>query len=200
MDGNAINFHCVLGNVPDEFKLLNVHVVLRHGDRTPLFNLPVRQEATLRCDVTPADDPLVTRYVEAMTSASRTTASGSVAARLGLFPRHRQCGGGGQLTGVGAVQQLRSGDFLRRVYVTKHGLLDGGSSKGNDVAFHTTYTPRTFRSGVAFLHGLLPRANVSALPVHVSDSIHFCRQVALLLMIIRATCNILPFKKSFYNW
>lgn len=159
--------------MPEEFKLLNVHIVIRHGDRTPLYNLPVRQEATLRCDVDTENDPLVSRYVDAMNAFSRTTRQGSTASRLGLFPRHAACEGGGQLTGIGAVQHLRSGDFLRRVYVTKHWLLDGGSN-GSDVEFHTTYTPRTYRSGVAFLHGLLPHANLSALPVHVSESVHFC--------------------------
>ena len=164
----------VLGNVPDGFKLLNVHVVTRHGDRTPLTNLPFRQKATLRCTVDTTGDALATRYVGAMEAFSMKTRPGSMASRLDLFPRQPRCQGSGQLTGIGAVQHLRSGDFLRQVYATKHGLVDDGGD-GSDIEFHTTRTRRTYQSGVAFLYGLLPRADFTTMPVHVSDNIHFCR-------------------------
>lgn len=68
-----IFFLSLTGVVSDDYKLINVHVVIRHGDRSPISRLPGLQKEDMSCllDVSQYSHiPKVANYPHVIAAAS----------------------------------------------------------------------------------------------------------------------------------
>ncbi|KAI0031958.1 phosphoglycerate mutase-like protein [Vararia minispora EC-137] len=150
---------------PSELELAQVHVYVRHGERTPVStrmsgapgNIPERwnmcREAR-RFRAAVAGDPSarlldVTRIVE--------QSSGQAAEGECLL---------GELTDTGRASTFNFGQALRRLYIEKLGLLPDTLTNQADVYFRSTNMPRTVESLQQVIHGLYPMSKCDPLISH----------------------------------
>ncbi|CAH1774424.1 unnamed protein product [Owenia fusiformis] len=160
------------GVVPTDYKVVSVHVLIRHGDRTPM--IPVNN-LNISCNF---DDIvnrsiLLQRYLEYMKSYA-VWKNNPFSAILSPFPNSAVCSLS-QLTGQGAMQHLNNGDFLRNVYIKRWKLLeDDGLRQKSEVHVRSTVYSRTYQSAVAFLFGFIPNFKLEALPIKPQAGIYFC--------------------------
>lgn len=187
------------GLAPPIYRLVGVVMVMRHGDRSPMYALPNHVGPRLSCALVPtpatsarsklpdklADDSadIVSQYVAAMQSVLQSKSSvptDKLFHRFGLYPTSPVCYGA-QLTASGAVQMLHLGQFLRSRYSA---LFDTtiSSDTEDQVApmfyVRSTEYPRTFQSAVALLYGLSGPAAVSSSAIETTRSIYFCSESA----------------------
>ncbi|CAK8677781.1 unnamed protein product [Clavelina lepadiformis] len=153
------------------WKLKQAHVVIRHGDRTPLkFDLykamgVVPNFCNVFDDKTGNKFPVLIKYRETVSAQYDQALRKGVYVFTDPLPRSVLCSPG-QLTSLGVLQQLNNGFALRRVYFDKHKL--------TAVKVISTRVRRTFQSAVAFLYGFLPDFNLLEVPVRTSPHPAFC--------------------------
>ncbi|BFZ23432.1 hypothetical protein BsWGS_26471 [Bradybaena similaris] len=165
------------GLVPDDYRLLGVHVVIRHGDRSPISRLPNTAASAPSCLIDTSQHahlPKVTNFISEMTTSAHKIPSTSRFHRWALYPSNPKCTDG-QLTGRGALQHILYGMHYSERYFQKHKLFDE-SNWHKEVIAHTTEVPRTFQSGIAFLYGLLPKFELEKLNLKSSSNINFCEE------------------------
>ncbi|KAG8192960.1 hypothetical protein JTE90_028083 [Oedothorax gibbosus] len=78
-----------------------------------------------------------------------------------------------ELTLLGANQQLILGKALKEAYNDEHGLLNQ-NWKSSNINVYSSFYPRTFQSGIAFLFGFLPQFKLADISVRPSPGIIFC--------------------------
>ncbi|CAL8350007.1 unnamed protein product [Lota lota] len=143
------------GHSPADYTLLSVQVMIRHGDRYPLYSIPKTKRPTIDCTLSPnrkPSHPQLSAFISHMGHGDR----GHWESTLGSVPRlpnHSACEMG-ELTQTGVVQHLRNGQLLLQAY-KRHGLLPPGWSP-RQLWVETTGKSRTLQSGLAFLYGFLP--------------------------------------------
>ena len=149
-----------------------VHILIRHGDRSPMNGIPSYPNSKINCQLHPArfPHPRLHDFSNKMSQVTLDGASSSAAKRLGLFPNHKYCEGA-QLTGTGTIQQILNGEFLQQVYMSQWGLF---SPHGYDVLVKSTDYSRTYQSAVALLFGLLPKLDMSKMKIHVVPNTQLC--------------------------
>jgi len=108
----------------DDLRLVSVHVVIRHGDRSPLHSLPNIVNKPFSCHL----DPLLSNtsaglmdFLRKMQLLGHRRSNAGSYAGYSLYPTEDICGSG-NLTWTGVQQHIMNGAFLRQVYVTKHKL------------------------------------------------------------------------------
>lgn len=149
-------------------------IIFRHGDRGPVNH--VRNLESMDCDYNDNNDTATFKeYVSFISSQW----SGPISNTLYQFagqpnphmpaPTKKLCELG-QLTTNGAVQHIKLGSLLRRVYFDK--LFDNSSIASNLFAYTTKYR-RTFQSLSAFLYGFL-KEGFRKIPVRTVNSMYFC--------------------------
>lgn len=81
-----------------------------------------------------------------------------------------------ELTGIGAVQHVKTGMHFYNKYISSSVLLDNKLALSSQIYTRSTGIPRTYQSAVAFLYGLLPVSafNVTSLTIDQSLSMYFC--------------------------
>ncbi|KAA0701733.1 2-phosphoxylose phosphatase 1 [Triplophysa tibetana] len=162
------------GHSPADYRLLSVQMMIRHGDRYPLYSIPKTKRPAIDCtlsDKRKPSHPLLASFVNHMALGGR----GHWDASLGSLPRlpnHSSCEMG-ELTQTGVVQHLKNGDHLRQAYIKRHNLLTNDWSP-TQLWVETTGKSRTLQSGLAVLFGFLPRFDWSRLTVRQQWSTLFC--------------------------
>lgn len=162
------------GHSPADYRLLSVQVMIRHGDRYPLYSIPKTKRPAIDCtlsDKRKPSHPLLASFVNHMALGGH----GHWDASLGSLPRlpnHSSCEMG-ELTQTGIVQHLKNGDHLHQAYIRHHNLLSVDWSP-RQLWVETTGKSRTLQSGLAFLFGFLPRFDWSRLTVRQQWSTLFC--------------------------
>jgi len=107
----------------DDLRLLSVHVVVRHGDRSPLHSIPNIVNQPFDCRLNPSQfDARVnlTVFMREMDRVGNVRSTGNYTG-YSLYPAEEHCGPG-ELTQSGVEQQVLTGAFLREAYVVKHKL------------------------------------------------------------------------------
>ncbi|THU90595.1 phosphoglycerate mutase-like protein [Dendrothele bispora CBS 962.96] len=158
---------------PKELELKQVHIYVRHGERTPVG---------VRLTGQPANLP---QYWSFCKTARRLQASVSGLAQgedtdesADDFLRarkivEREDGHSvdgdcllGELTDVGRMSTYNYGKSLRQLYIEKLGFLPDTLHKSDEVYFRTTNIPRTTESLQQIIHGLYPtsKCHVDAVP------------------------------------
>uniref|UniRef100_A0A8C1WA01 2-phosphoxylose phosphatase 1 n=1 Tax=Cyprinus carpio TaxID=7962 RepID=A0A8C1WA01_CYPCA len=135
------------GHSPADYRLLSVHVMIRHGDRFPLYSIPKTKKPAIDCvlsDKRKPSHPLLASFISHMA-----------------------------LGGRGHWDHLKNGDHLRQAYIKRHSLLTADWSP-RQLWVETTGKSRTLQSGLAFLFGFLPRFDWSRLTVRQQWSTLFC--------------------------
>ncbi|XP_072547626.1 LOW QUALITY PROTEIN: 2-phosphoxylose phosphatase 1 [Salminus brasiliensis] len=166
--------HTWEGHSLADYKLLSVHVMIRHGDRYPLYSIPQTKRPAIDCTLSPnrkPSHPLLAPFISHMAQGGR----GHWDASLGSLPRvpnHNNCEMG-ELTQTGVVQHLKNGEILHQAYIRRHRLLPPDWSP-RQVWFESTGKSRTLQSGLALLYGFLPDFPWSRLTVKQQWSTLFC--------------------------
>ncbi|XP_034405170.1 2-phosphoxylose phosphatase 1 isoform X2 [Cyclopterus lumpus] len=161
------------GHSPVDYKLLSVQVMIRHGDRYPLYYIPKTKRPAIDCTLSTSrkpSHPLLNAFIRHMGQGAR----GHWESPLGSVPRlpnHSACEMG-ELTQTGVVQHLRNGQLLHRAY-KRHKLLPADWSP-RQVWLETTGKSRTLQSGLAFLYGLLPDFDWARVTARHQWSTLFC--------------------------
>ncbi|KAI8795576.1 2-phosphoxylose phosphatase 1 [Biomphalaria glabrata] len=163
------------GLVPKDYVLLNAHVVIRHGDRSPISKLPDGKHQNISCltDVTQfAHVPKLYNYVHVMASVSQDRSKESPFKMWGMYPAHSVCADG-QLTGLGAIQHVLNGIHFSERYHYQHKLFNENNWQDKVVAYSTEVS-RTYQSAIAFLYGLLPKFEFDNINLKRANNINFC--------------------------
>lgn len=161
------------GHSPADYKLLSVQVMIRHGDRYPLYSIPKTKRPAIDCTLSNSrspSHPLLSAFIGHMGHGSR----GHWESPLGSVPRlpnHSSCEMG-ELTQTGVVQHLRNGQLLHHAY-KPHKLLPPNWTP-RQVWLETTGKSRTLQSGLAFLYGLAPDFDWTKLTVRHQWNTLFC--------------------------
>ncbi|XP_062873012.1 2-phosphoxylose phosphatase 1 [Trichomycterus rosablanca] len=166
--------HTREGHSPADYRLLSVQVMIRHGDRYPLYPIPQTKRPPLDCTLSPhrkPSHPLLASFISHMAQGGR----GHWDASLGSLPRvpnHSSCELG-ELTQTGVVQHLKNGELLRQAYLKHHKLLPPDWSSQH-LWVETTAKSRTLQSGLALLYGFLPNFDWSRLTVRQQRNSLYC--------------------------
>ncbi|XP_071840255.1 2-phosphoxylose phosphatase 1-like [Apostichopus japonicus] len=174
------------GIAPDGYRLRSVHVLARHGDRTPLENGKTGKLAPFQfeCSLTEANKKIgsihMEKFLRVMQSSSKDVNSldqemKSLILRIPLRNSRVACYAS-QLTPHGWVQHMRLGDFLKKRY-WKQLQLSSEHGATQKLAIKSTQSPRTIQSAIAFLFGFLPKFSVlDVSKIKRSDSPTFCSE------------------------
>ena len=167
------------GNVSPSYKLVQVHVVIRHGDRSPMYGvggIDLKEKLHLDCtlDSVPntQNNSDFQNYKSTMEAIWQDAQADSTALMYGIYPKEKTCMGA-QLTGIGAAQHLSNGINFKRTYIDKHQLLQPNFN-ASEIHIRTTSCARTYQSAIAFLYGFLPKFDFSKLKIFTGDLPNFC--------------------------
>lgn len=161
------------GHSPADYKMLSVQVMIRHGDRYPLYSIPKTKRPAIDCTLSPSrspSHPLLKAFISHMGLGGRGTWEAPLSS-VPRVPNHSACEMG-ELTQTGVVQHLRNGQLLRLAY-RRHDLLPADWTP-RQVWLETTSRSRTVQSGLALLYGFLPDFDWAKLSVRHQWSTLFC--------------------------
>ncbi|XP_019388624.1 PREDICTED: 2-phosphoxylose phosphatase 1 [Crocodylus porosus] len=162
------------GQVPHYFKLVSVHVLIRHGDRYPLYAIPKTKRPDIDCMLVSSrkpSHPQLEAFIRHMSKGSEAQMDGTLSS-LPRYPSHASCEMG-ELTQTGVVQHLQNGQLLREIYMKKHKLLLSDWT-AKHLYLESTGKSRTLQSGLALLYTLLPDFDWKNINVRHQWSTIFC--------------------------
>ncbi|XP_069473930.1 2-phosphoxylose phosphatase 1 isoform X2 [Ambystoma mexicanum] len=166
--------HSMEGRVPHNLKLLSVHVLIRHGDRYPLYAIPKTKRPDIDCLLDPhrkPSHPHLEAFISHMAKGSEGQMDGTLSS-LPRYPSHPLCEMG-ELTQTGVVQHLQNGQLLRENYLKKHKLLPNNWTSKH-LYMESTGKSRTLQSGLALLYSLLPNFDWKKVNIRQQWSTIFC--------------------------
>uniref|UniRef100_A0A3Q4M7D7 2-phosphoxylose phosphatase 1 n=1 Tax=Neolamprologus brichardi TaxID=32507 RepID=A0A3Q4M7D7_NEOBR len=140
------------GHSPADYKLLSVHVMIRHGDRYPLYSIPKTKRPAIDCTLS------TSRYTHPCHIMSHHLSNMAMPIA--------------KLAYSSVVQHLRNGQLLHHAY-KQHSLFPSDWSP-RQIWVETTGKSRTLQSGLAFLYGFLPDFDWTKLTVRHQWSTLFC--------------------------
>ncbi|EFA83971.1 component of the counting factor complex [Heterostelium album PN500] len=148
-----------------------VQILIRHGDRTPLYRPPTGQFATWNCSLATFMNPSH-NDVEAIPPASRQFRKVYLPGR-NFFPGNCSLG---QLTDLGFAQHSQLGTTFRQLYVQKYGLLSEHLNL-SEVWVRSTDVYRTVQSAQSELTALYPpppnaASMIDVIDIHTMDDYH----------------------------
>ncbi|XP_051874093.1 2-phosphoxylose phosphatase 1 isoform X2 [Pristis pectinata] len=162
------------GHAPPDYRLLSVHVMIRHGDRYPLYAIPKTKAPAIDCTLIPGREPshrLLEDFIKNRNDAPKGQLD-SPLNNIALLSSHTICEMG-ELTQTGVVQHLLNGDHLHDTYIKKHKLLpDNWTTK--QLYVESTGKSRTLESGLALLYSLLPKFDWGKIRIRHQWSTIFC--------------------------
>ncbi|XP_028321578.1 2-phosphoxylose phosphatase 1 isoform X1 [Gouania willdenowi] len=161
------------GHSPADYKLLSVQVMIRHGDRYPLYSIPKTKRPAIDCTLSTSrrpSHPLLKAFISHMGKGGGANWESPLSS-VPRVPNHSVCESG-ELTQTGVVQHLRNGQLLHHAY-KQHRLLPSDWSP-RQLWVETTGKSRTVQSGLALLYGFLPQFNWTGLVVRHQWNTLFC--------------------------
>ncbi|KAK2163065.1 hypothetical protein LSH36_86g03000 [Paralvinella palmiformis] len=184
---HPLNFYCNPLSEPvsgaegqvskDQYQLVSVHVIIRHGDRYVLHSLPNYKNAPVSCMI----DEGLKEQVKGMDVYHRqmkilAKQEGRLSYQsfhaYNLYPNSDACKAG-QLTPQGAAQHLKNGQHLKAAYLDQWHLLDN-SKKWDQIMVRSTTKSRTFQSVLALLMGLMGELNLQHLQLEEAMNNSMC--------------------------
>lgn len=161
------------GEVSPEYRLEMVHVLIRHGDRTPMHTMKGLPTVKINCNL----DKLSLTNSKLQNFASKIKDSlqrhkESDFKNWDLYPDEEYCTGS-QLTGTGIHQHILNGEHLGLKFFRKWELLSSNFSS-DDILVKSTEYSRTFQSAIAFMYGFLPQFSLNKLIIKKSSNLYFC--------------------------
>ncbi|CAJ1066194.1 -phosphoxylose phosphatase 1 isoform X2 [Xyrichtys novacula] len=159
-------------SLPD-YKLLSVQIMIRHGDRYPIYSIPKTKRPAIDCTLSSSrkpSHPLLNSFISHMGQGGQGHWESPLSS-VPRLPNHSACEMG-ELTQTGVVQHLRNGQLLHHAY--KHHNLLPPKWSPRQVWVETTGKSRTLQSGLAFLYGFIPDFDWSKLTVRHQWSTLFC--------------------------
>ncbi|NXY90129.1 PXYP1 phosphatase, partial [Alcedo cyanopectus] len=166
--------HSMEGHAPHYFKLVSVQVLIRHGDRYPLYAIPKTKRPDIDCVLLPSrkpSHPQLEAFIKHMSKGSTAQLDGSLSS-LPRYPSHSLCEMG-ELTQTGVVQHLQNGQLLREIYINKHKLLLSDWT-AKQLYLETTGKSRTLQSALALLYTFLPDFDWKKINMRHQWSTIFC--------------------------
>ena len=166
------------GKVPkDQYQLISVHVVIRHGDRYSMHSLPNYENAHVSCLI----DESLKQQVAGMDAYHKLMQK--LAGQKGrlshqsfhaynLYPNSETCKVA-QLTPQGAAQHLKNGQHMSRAYLDQWHLLVN-STKWDQIKVRSTTKSRTFQSALALLVGFLGDLDLQKLQLEEAFNNSMC--------------------------
>ncbi|VDB95648.1 unnamed protein product [Peniophora sp. CBMAI 1063] len=138
---------------PEGLNLEQVHVYMRHGERTPVSTRMTEfiPERWLMCSQA--------RRFNATVGDTNNSTSALDITRIVERPDGRSVAGEcflGELTDIGRASTLAFGTALRRLYVERLGFLPDVLNDSTSVYYRSTNMPRTIESLQQAIHGLYP--------------------------------------------
>ncbi|KAL0973379.1 hypothetical protein UPYG_G00202680 [Umbra pygmaea] len=161
------------GHSPVDYKLLSVQVMIRHGDRYPLYSIPRTKRPAIDCTLSPKrkpSHPQLNSFISHMAQGGQGRWEGTLSS-LPRLPNHSACEMG-ELTQTGVVQHLHNGQLLWQAY-KRHKLLPQDWLT-KQLWVETTGKSRTLQSAMALLYGFLPDFDWSRVTIHHQWSTLFC--------------------------
>ena len=162
LDGNK--------DIADQFELVHAHVVIRHGDRTPVYTYKIGSTVFYECGL--IDTQLNWDGLRDFPRVVSLQPSAKIQTRfLKLHPGiyTRRCGVG-MLTQLGFKQHRSLGSLLQTRYAPLLGNFTSTHFSSRDLFVHSTDMPRTLQSAAAFLVGFLPNKT----SIRRATQIHVC--------------------------
>ncbi|XP_028818909.1 2-phosphoxylose phosphatase 1 isoform X2 [Denticeps clupeoides] len=166
--------HSWEGHSPVNHKLLSIHVMIRHGDRYPLYSIPMTKRPAIDCTLSPKKNPshpLLSSFINHMSQSGRAHWDASLSS-LPRLPNHSTCEMG-ELTQTGVVQHLRNGAVMHQAYFSSQQVASSVVSQGQ-LWLESTGKSRTLQSALALLYGLLPDFSWPRLSVRQQWNTLFC--------------------------
>nr|XP_002126983.1 2-phosphoxylose phosphatase 1 isoform X1 [Ciona intestinalis] len=185
---NPVEYYCNFPNSNDIFKmqegngqkgwkLKQVQIVIRHGDRAPL-NLNVYHKFRTKNRFCNIHSNFYSDTLKLVSNYRNSIMKDQNSQHLPYFaqplPEGIVCSPG-QLTVIGALQHLHNGLMLREAYIRKHKLVDP-ATQDKFVYVRSTHVRRTFQSAVAFLYGFLPNYHLQDIPITFTMGPTFCEK------------------------
>lgn len=150
-----------------------VHVFIRHGERTPLLNIAGNNSKTYNCKFSTwykGSNEKFRAFPKRMDQMSRKRRHFQ---RFSPYPNQSICSSY-VLTSRGALQQLQQGKYFFDLYNKHLRLFSKNETVSKQIKVKTTAYSRTYQSAIAFLYGLLPLFDITALDVDSVTNVHFC--------------------------
>lgn len=151
-----IDTHHVQLNIQG-YTLQQVHVMIRHGDRTPLHTIADRPNPRISCKFSKKEKHahwIVGKFISKMQNEEAEENFEF----LNPYPNQPYCRQS-YLTPQGAVQELLNGLKAKYKYIDQLDLFRQSFNERKVIAKSTVY-PRTFQSATAFMFGFLSDFNV----------------------------------------
>jgi len=137
----------------DGMTLQMAQVILRHGDRTPLWS-------TFNTNMNQWDCSLGTYMLPSQNTQENALSGANRLFRKVYMPNREYLPGNcstGQLTSIGYAQHMQLGQTLHDLYVEKYELLSPQLNP-SELYFRSTDVPRTLQSAQGHIQGLYPAA------------------------------------------
>ncbi|KAL5490874.1 hypothetical protein EMCRGX_G016066 [Ephydatia muelleri] len=160
VDASAASEEAKLSGDQQSLELVQVHVIARHGDRSPAHAFDMGPKQNFTCGLEGNSWAGLKRFaVKPLPPSSKINL-----ADFPVFPgsSSKRCGVG-MLTGAGFRQHYTLGAMIRQMY---HDFLS--TVKPDQIFVHSTSFQRTVQSAAAFLHGY-SRDDEAGIPIHISD-------------------------------
>ncbi|XP_046562949.1 2-phosphoxylose phosphatase 1-like [Haliotis rubra] len=165
---------------PHGYNLVSVHVITRHGDRSPMYTFNRHTSPRLSCQFDPKEvvkDARLAAYVTTMRGWEGHQREDRGFMSWALYPGRKVCDAS-QLSAVGAKQMLNLGYLMHERYVHKWRLF-GHSFRAEQVLPRSTEYSRTYQSAIAFLYAFLPRFNLTDMHMKRVSNLFFCPEQTL---------------------
>ena len=160
----------MLGRLTSEnYRLVSVHIVSRHGDRFILHKFPNYSQPQISCEIgekLKEQVPLMQGYETSMKKQMRLPQQ--TFHDLDPYPNEETCNPG-HLTPTGAAQLVLLGDSLRQVYINKWNLIEK-LHYSEQVLIRATTRARTYKTALALLYGLLPDFQLHEIQIEASPT------------------------------
>ncbi|XP_006818112.1 2-phosphoxylose phosphatase 1-like [Saccoglossus kowalevskii] len=158
-------------------RLINVAVVIRHGDRTPIGYF-LDKHTKWGCEFDQkvmTEYPIAAKYVKYMRSHKDQFYKFLGVKQFTPIPDARNCAES-TLTPLGALQHLLLGNHLQERYFKNTNLFPAHKWSGDELLVESTPYARTVQSSVAFLYGFLPDFDFTRFQMKLSTTqwLNFC--------------------------
>ena len=154
-----------------------VHILFRHGERLSFNGRASKQHTLQDCALNTSvfgSEEKLKEFIQTMTKFARKQPPESDFKNYDLLPNEKNCRRP-DLTGTGAAQLIKLGEYFREKYVTKSGLFSREISLTNQLYICSSNAARTYQSMIGFLYGFFKSTYFNLTNFNIISSDHnFC--------------------------